>query len=95
MNVLMVYGTTEGHTRKIAERVGARLQEQRHTVEIRNAETLKPSFDPGTFDAVVVAASVHQDRHQEPVSDFVSACREANELQADRIHFGQLVCGPG
>ena len=76
MNVLIVYGTTEGHTQKVAERVGARLLEQGHTVETRNAETLMPSFDPGTFDAVIVAASVHQDRHQEPVSDFVSGCRE-------------------
>lgn len=76
MNVLIVYGTTEGHTQKIAERAGARLREQGHTVEIRNAETLEPSFDLATFDAVIVGASVHQDRYQEPVSDFVSARRE-------------------
>lgn len=76
MNVLIVYGTTEGHTQKIAARIDARLREQGHTVETRNAETLGPSFDLGKFDAVIVGASVHQDRHQEPVSDFVTACRE-------------------
>jgi menaquinone-dependent protoporphyrinogen oxidase len=76
VNVLIVYGTTEGHTRKIAERVEARVREKGHTVEARNAESLGPSFDPGKFDAVIVAASVHQERHQEAVGDFVTARRE-------------------
>jgi menaquinone-dependent protoporphyrinogen oxidase len=76
VNVLIVYGTTEGQTQKIAERAGDGLRQRGHKVEIRNSETLEPSFDLAPFDAVIVAASVHQDRHQEAVSDFVTARRQ-------------------
>jgi menaquinone-dependent protoporphyrinogen oxidase len=76
VKVLLVYGTTEGQTRKIAERAGVHAQERRHDVEIHDSASLAPAFDLAGFDAVIVAASVHQERHQESISDFVVAHRE-------------------
>jgi len=73
VKVLIVYGTTEGQTRKIAERAGVRARERDHEVEIHNGASLAPAFDLAGFDAIIVAASVHQEYHQERISDFVMA----------------------
>jgi len=82
VNVLIVYGTTEGQTRKIAERAGERARELGHDVEIYNSVSLAPALDLAAFHAIIIAASVHQELHQESISDFVMAQRE------------QLACKP-
>jgi menaquinone-dependent protoporphyrinogen oxidase len=73
VKVLLVYGTTEGQTRKIAERAAMRARERGHEVEIYDSASLAPAFDLAGFDAIIVAASVHQEHHQESISDFVMA----------------------
>jgi menaquinone-dependent protoporphyrinogen oxidase len=75
VNVLIVYGTTEGQTRKIAERAQMRVRERGYDVELHDS-ALAPTLNLGAFHAVIVAASVHQERHQEAVSHFVMAHRE-------------------
>ncbi len=62
MNVLIVYGTPEGQTRKIAERAGRHIRSRGHVVELYDSASLAP-LDIDGFHAVVVAASVHQERH--------------------------------
>ena len=67
--VLVVYGTTEGHTRKIALRIGQVARARGHEAQVLDA-SLRPDPTQG-WDAVVVAASVHQLRHQASVNHFV------------------------
>jgi menaquinone-dependent protoporphyrinogen oxidase len=71
--ILLVYGTTEGQTRKIAERIAAELEKLDHEVALRDSTTIADPLAPGAFDAVMVGASVHQGRHQAAVQHFVSA----------------------
>jgi menaquinone-dependent protoporphyrinogen oxidase len=71
--ILVVYGTTEGQTRKIAQRIAAELEQQGHHLEVRDSSTVAEPLAAGAFDAVIVGASVHQGRHQTAVQDFVSA----------------------
>lgn len=71
--ILLVYGTTEGQTRKIAQRIAAELVELGHEVELRDSTTISSPLTPGAFDAVMIGASVHQGRHQTAVQHFVSA----------------------
>ncbi len=76
--ILVVYGTTEGHTRKVALRIGQIARGHGHGVDVIDA-TLHPS--PDGFDAVIVAASVHQLRHQSSVIHFAAEHRHRlNEL---------------
>ncbi len=75
MNVLIAYGTTEGQTRKIAERACKRVRDHGHEVELYDGASLAPVLDVGAFHAIIVAASVHQERHQEAISNFVIAHR--------------------
>ena len=72
--LLVVYGTTEGHTRKVALRIGQIARGLGHPVEVMDA-SLHPA--PDGFDAVIVAASVHQLRHQSSVIHFVREHRHA------------------
>ena len=61
MNVLIVYGTTEGQTRKIAEWMATRIRERGHQAELRDSAALAPDLDLKAFDAFMIAASVHQE----------------------------------
>src|SRR5271169_2792409 len=67
MNVLIVYGTTEGQTRKIAEWTATHARKLGHKVELRDSTSPVYDSDLQSFDAFVIAASVHQERHQDAI----------------------------
>jgi len=69
--LLIVFGTTEGQTRRIAERMAEEARLCGFAVELHDATHLPPGLDPGSFEAVIVAGSVHVGRHQTSVSHFV------------------------
>jgi menaquinone-dependent protoporphyrinogen oxidase len=73
LNVLIVYGTTEGQTRKIAEWTATRIREGGHQAEPLDSAALVPDLDLKTYDAFMIAASVHQECHQETITNFVIA----------------------
>lgn len=64
MRVLIVYGTTEGQTEKIAGYARDRLDAQGHSVILANAGTAPA---PADFDAVILAASLHVGKYQAPI----------------------------
>ena len=72
--LLVVYGTSEGHTRKVGERIGAVARDLGFVAHVHDA-ALEPAIDPGC-DAVIAAASVHQTRHQESVIRFAREWRD-------------------
>lgn len=76
MNVLIVYGTTEGQTRKVAEHVAKDVSDRGHSVELHEAEELDANVDLNDFQAVVLAGSVHQEQHQKAVKNFATAHSE-------------------
>jgi menaquinone-dependent protoporphyrinogen oxidase len=69
--VLIVYGTTNGHTAKIAAAAAATLREAGIEVEVIEAKRGWPR--PEDFDAVIVAASVHGGTYQRAVRRWASA----------------------
>ena len=74
--VLVLYGTTEGQTRKIAERAAVQIRERGHQAALRDGAALASEGDVETFDAFIIAASVHQQQHQEAITAFVMAHRK-------------------
>ncbi|MCY6381198.1 flavodoxin domain-containing protein [Hoeflea prorocentri] len=76
MRILLVYGTTEGQTRKIAEFCSTRLTEAGHEVEMRDSRRRMVDLDMPSFDAVILAGSVHQKQHQETLQNFAVAHRK-------------------
>jgi menaquinone-dependent protoporphyrinogen oxidase len=77
MKVLVVYGTTEGQTRKIAEYIAQFLRDAGHEVALQDAAGLPTDFSLGDVGAVLVGASVHQGQHQAAIRHFVKAHHEA------------------
>jgi len=72
MKFLLVYGTTEGQTQKIAQFVADRLTQLGHQTNLVNAVSPSAAPDPCVFDAVIIAASVHAGRYQSAIIQFVA-----------------------
>lgn len=69
--VLVVYGTTEGHPRKVAELIGARLRKRGHATRVIDAATPEPKQVQPLYDGVIVGGSLHQGEHQTALAHFV------------------------
>jgi menaquinone-dependent protoporphyrinogen oxidase len=67
--ILVLYGTTDGQTSKIARALGDTLREQGATVDLVDAGRASPR--PDEYTAVVVAASVHAGGYQRSVRRWV------------------------
>lgn len=68
---LIVYGTTEGHTRKIAEQVGSWIRERGNDVDVFDS-VMNPPDLLDAYDAFLVAGSLHEGKHQRPLRHFVT-----------------------
>jgi len=77
LNVLIIYGTTEGQTRKISEWTATHIRGRGYRAELHDSAAPVFNLDLETYDAFIIAASVHQERHQETVINFVAAHLEA------------------
>jgi len=87
---LVVYGTTYGHTAKVAEAVAHTLRTgAHHVVTVAAPDGLEPR--PEAFDVVIVAASVVGGRFQKHVDRWVHAHAEA--LNARPCAFLQICLG--
>jgi menaquinone-dependent protoporphyrinogen oxidase len=73
--MLVVYATTEGQTRKIAERIGALLKDLGHSADVRDAACMAGPIALEVYEGVMVGASVHQGHHQSAARQFVCAHR--------------------
>jgi menaquinone-dependent protoporphyrinogen oxidase len=71
-DVLILFGTTEGQTRKIAEALAAVLRRVRLGVDVVDAAAAA-NVRPTAYRAVIVAASVHAGRYQRQVRRWVRA----------------------
>ena len=69
--ILVLYGTTEGQTAKIARAISSTLRELGVETDVVEAGQHDP--DPRRYDAVIVAASVHAGTFQKAVVRWVRA----------------------
>lgn len=69
MNILLIYGTTEGQTRKITEFIKPEFEKQWHVVTLCDA-TNNP-VSPDGFDAVIICSSLHAGKYQAAVYDYI------------------------
>jgi menaquinone-dependent protoporphyrinogen oxidase len=66
--ILVLYGTTDGHTAKIARALGVALGTHAAHVDVMDAAA---NPGPASYDAVVVAASIHAGKYQRTVERWV------------------------
>lgn len=75
MKALIVYGTTEGQTRKVANFIKDEAEKLGHDVTLADASQNPPS--PEGFDLVLIGASVHMYKYQNSVFHYVKEYAEA------------------
>ena len=76
MRILIVYGSSEGHTRDLSTFAANVLREDGQEVIVRDAAAKEPLPDPSTYDLVILAASLHVGRYQAPLIAFARAHHE-------------------
>ena len=69
--VLVCYGSGEGQTATVAERIADELSDRGHHVTLAHAKYAPDDLSVSAYDGVVVGASIHFGKHQSIVSDFV------------------------
>jgi menaquinone-dependent protoporphyrinogen oxidase len=67
--ILVLYGTSEGHTAKVARAIAARLAASGVDADVQEAVIGDPL--PAAYDGVVVAASLHAGGYQKAVSKWL------------------------
>lgn len=90
-HILVIFGTTDGHTRKVADRLGRMFRAYSDAVAVDIEQAGGAFVDAQCYDAVVVCASVHGGRYQRPVLRWVRA--NAASLKAKRTAFVSVCLG--
>lgn len=80
--MLIVYGTTEGQTAKIAHEISGGLRAQGHSVDVYRCGDAPDELAIGACDAVIVGSSIHQGKHHPEVIRWVKKNRD----QLDGVH---------
>jgi len=66
----LIYSTTDGHTLEICERLQSIIEQQGHQVRLTPiADALQ--MDPGSFDKIILGASIRYGKHAKLVYQFV------------------------
>ncbi|SDR38714.1 flavodoxin domain-containing protein [Natronobacterium texcoconense] len=69
--VLVAYGSSEGQTETVAERIVEVLETEGLDATLVDLKRRSGAFEPATVDSIVVGASIHAGSHQQYVADFV------------------------
>lgn len=75
--ILVLYGTTEGQTRKVARFIADRLAAGGYEAKVVDAAEAEAELDPRAFGAAVIAASLHTGHYQSAVVDFARRHHDA------------------
>ena len=69
MRFLIVFGTTEGQTRKIARFMEEKIQSHGHQVEIADATDEPPSASQ--FDSIIIGSSIHVHKFNPAIRKYI------------------------
>ncbi len=69
MRILILYGTSEGQTRKIARFMQEVLQKKGHETVIADSSMDPPT--PANFNAIMIGSSVHMHKYHNDVKQYV------------------------
>lgn len=76
MRILIVYGTTEGHTRELCHFVAESLRAEGHTAAVEEATPRADKADVAAYDGVILAGSLHVGRFQPGLVEFARSHRD-------------------
>ena len=68
--ILIIYSTTDGHTREICQRLKQVIEEQAHQVTLKSIDD-ESGVDLKPFDKIVLGASIRYGKHSKQVYEFI------------------------
>ncbi len=68
--ILILYSTTDGHTIEICKRIGKTAQALGDEVQLKDLKD-NPELPAGSFDKIVIGASIRYGKHQVLVNEFI------------------------
>ena len=71
----LIYGTSEGQTRKVAEHIAGVARGHGHTVELVDVTQGAADVELAAFDAAIIGASIHAGRYPATIVNFVTRQR--------------------
>ena len=84
---LILYSTTDGHTKKICDYIAHNLDEV-NKISVVNITSLNQK-DLDNYDSIIIGASIRYGKHQNSLYKFINKNRE--KLDAKKMHFLQLM----
>lgn len=72
MHILIVFGTIEGQTQKIAETIAGIIRNNGHEVTLISEKHSLKNFSIDEFNAAIIGGSIHMSRYPSIVNKFVS-----------------------
>jgi len=69
--ILILYSTTDGHTIEICKRIRRTLEGRGNEVELGDLKD-NPPLESGSFDKIVIGASIRYGKHQPLVNEFIA-----------------------
>jgi len=69
-NILIIYSTTDGHTKKICQKIRWVLEQYSHVVKLVSIDD-ECHVEAELFDKIVIGASIRYGKHNKKVLDFV------------------------
>ncbi|MFC6716276.1 flavodoxin domain-containing protein [Natrialbaceae archaeon GCM10025810] len=76
VSVLVLFGTGEGQTAKVADRITATFTDRGHDVTTVDVEEISDDIELDAFDAILVGSSIHIGKHHPAVAEFVGTNRD-------------------
>jgi len=70
--ILIIYSTTDGHTLEICQRLQRLIEQQGHQVTLASVDSA-PDMQLGSFDKIVIGASIRYGKHHKRVYDFIKS----------------------
>jgi menaquinone-dependent protoporphyrinogen oxidase len=77
--VLILYGSSEGQTAKIAHHIAGVIREEGYTVDVVDGRTLPAHFSLEPYTAAIIGASIHVGDYQKYIRAFIQRHHEALE----------------
>lgn len=87
--ILLLYSSVYGQSRRICERIAARLGERGERATV--AALTDPALDPSAFDAIVVGASIKHGKHHPTVLEYLRRHRAVLQSRPGALFSVNLV----
>jgi menaquinone-dependent protoporphyrinogen oxidase len=82
--ILIIYSTTDGHTRKICGRLQEVVRSRSHEATVV-AMSEEPDIDLAPFDKIVIGASIRYGKHQPQVRRFIDRNQQTLESKPSAL----------